>query len=79
MEVFVDAETAPLRSVIVGYPDNFLQVDAEIINETQRQYYDGPDAPTAEAGPNLSVAEGSIAVLDGTASSDPEGQTLSYT
>ena len=49
MEVFVDAETAPLRSVIVGYPDNFLQVDAEIINETQRQYYDGPDAPTAEA------------------------------
>lgn len=49
LDVFVDAETAPLRTVIVGYPDNFLQVDAEIINETQRQYYDGPDAPTAEA------------------------------
>ena len=49
MDVFVDSETAPLRSVIVGYPDNFLQVDAEIINETQRQYYDGPDAPTVEA------------------------------
>lgn len=49
MDVFVDSETAPLRSVIVGYPDNFLQVDAEIINETQRQYYFGEDAPTAEA------------------------------
>ena len=48
-EVFVDSETAPLRSVLLGYPDNFLQVDAEIINETQRQYYDGPDAPTREA------------------------------
>lgn len=47
MDVFVDSETAPLRSVIVGYPDNFLQVDPEIINETQRQYYFGPDAPTA--------------------------------
>jgi N-dimethylarginine dimethylaminohydrolase len=49
MDVFVDSETARLRSVIVGYPDNFLQVDAEIINETQRRFYDGPDAPTAEA------------------------------
>jgi N-dimethylarginine dimethylaminohydrolase len=48
MDVFVDSETAPLRSVIVGYPDNFLQVDPEIINETQRQYYFGPDAPTPE-------------------------------
>lgn len=49
MDVFVDSETAPLRSVIVGYPDNFLQVDPEIINETQRKFYDGPDAPTAAA------------------------------
>ncbi len=49
MDVFVDSETAPLRSVLVGYPDNFLQVDPEIINETQRQYYFGADAPTPEA------------------------------
>jgi N-dimethylarginine dimethylaminohydrolase len=49
VNVFVDSETAPLRSVIVGYPDNFLQVDAEIINETQRQYYSSPDRPTAAA------------------------------
>lgn len=49
MDVFVDSETAPLRSVLVGYPDNFLQVDAEIINESQRQWYHGPDAPTPAA------------------------------
>ncbi len=47
--MFVDSETAPLRSVIVGYPDNFMQVAPEIINESQRQYYDGPDAPTPAA------------------------------
>lgn len=49
MDVFVDSETAPLRSVLVGYPDNFLQVDAEIINESQRHWYHGPDAPTPAA------------------------------
>ncbi|MFK8024442.1 MAG: dimethylarginine dimethylaminohydrolase family protein [Ilumatobacter sp.] len=49
MDVFVDSETAPLRSVIVGYPDNFLQVEPEIINATQKQWYHGPDAPTREA------------------------------
>ena len=49
MDVFVDSETAPLRSVILGYPDNFMQVDPEIINETQRRFYDGPDAPTPAA------------------------------
>lgn len=49
MDVHVDSETAPLRSVIVGYPDNFLDVEPEIINETQRKFYDGPDAPTKAA------------------------------
>jgi len=49
MQVHVDSETARLRSVIVGYPDNFLDVEPEIINETQRKFYDGPDAPTKAA------------------------------
>jgi len=49
MQVHVDSEIAPLRSVIVGYPDNFLDVEPEIINETQRKFYDGPDAPTKAA------------------------------
>ena len=49
MNVYVDSETAPLKSVIVGYPDNFLQVEPEIINETQRYFYFGPERPTREA------------------------------
>ncbi|MEM7116952.1 MAG: arginine deiminase family protein [Chloroflexota bacterium] len=49
MDIFVNSEIAPLQSVIVGYPDNFLQVEPEIINETQRRFYFGPNSPTREA------------------------------
>ncbi len=44
----VTSETGRLRSVIIGYPDNFHQVPPTIINETQKQYYFGPDRPTRE-------------------------------
>jgi len=37
------------------------------------------DAPTADAGTARIVSEGSVATLDGTSSSDPEGQGLTYT
>ncbi len=49
MKVYVDSETAALQSVLVGYPDNFLQVEPEIINETQRNFYFGPERPTRAA------------------------------
>lgn len=49
LNIFVNSETAPLRSVIVGYPNNFLQVEPEIINETQRRFYFGTERPTREA------------------------------
>ena len=39
---------------------------------------DTNDAPTAEAGPPQTVAEGMGVTLDGAASGDPEKQTLSY-
>ncbi len=44
----VTSETGRLHSVIIGYPDNFHQVPPPIINETQKQYYFGPERPTRE-------------------------------
>ena len=49
LQISVFSETAPLKSVIVGYADNFLQVEPEIINETQKQYYFGENRPDPEA------------------------------
>ncbi|MCA9943678.1 MAG: hypothetical protein KC449_09370 [Anaerolineales bacterium] len=44
----VTSETGRLRSVIIGYPDNFHQAPPAIINETQKEYYFGPNCPTRQ-------------------------------
>lgn len=44
----VTTETGRLRSVIIGYPDNFHQVPPAIINEIQKKYYFSPNRPTRE-------------------------------
>lgn len=76
MKIHVDSETAPLQSVIVGYPDNFLQVEPEIINETQRRFYFGPNSPTREAV--TEQLNGFIDVLKSTGVTVFQPRPLSY-
>lgn len=45
-QLHVTSETGQLRSVIIGYPDNFDLDHAEIINETQKKYYFGENKPS---------------------------------
>jgi N-dimethylarginine dimethylaminohydrolase len=42
------SEAGRLRTVILGYADNFHQVEPEIINETQKRTYFGANPPTRE-------------------------------
>jgi N-dimethylarginine dimethylaminohydrolase len=45
LHISVTSETGLLKSVVVGYADNFLQVEPEIINETQKKTYFGDNPP----------------------------------
>lgn len=47
-DLWVNSETGLLKSVILGYPDNFHHIPPEIINETQKRTYYGDNPPTRE-------------------------------
>jgi hypothetical protein len=57
-----------------GLPSNAANTEVTVRDRDSQP----PGAPFAEAGIDQSVRAGAEAVLDGSASSDPEGQALSY-
>ncbi len=69
----VTADTDLVFSLTVTDPDG-LSSAADTVTITVRNNV----APTANAGPDQRVAEGAAVTLDGSASSDPEGGTLTH-
>ena len=67
----LDANETVTDTFTVGASDGNTQVVTITVTGAN-------DAPTADAWENREVAEGETVTLDGSGSSDPEGQTLSY-
>lgn len=45
-QIFVDSEVGFLEEVVIGFPDNFHLIIPEVINESQRKYYNTDHSPT---------------------------------
>ena len=69
--------TAPVGPAILEFqlevcdPEPLCSTDSVVVTLANR-------APTADAGPNQTVASGAAVNLDGTGSFDPEGEALTY-
>ncbi len=67
---------------VVGFEDQFGGGDRDF-NDNEFEFRGGvepqpPKEPVADAGPDQSVVEGSVVTLDGTGSTDPDSENLTY-
>lgn len=46
VDLSINSETAALKCVVIGYPNNFHDMPFEVVNKTQRAYYSSPLKPT---------------------------------
>ncbi|RJP26743.1 MAG: hypothetical protein C4520_00430 [Candidatus Abyssobacteria bacterium SURF_5] len=70
-EIFIDAFGDYIVDLIVSDGHCESAIDSVVISTIN-------SCPAADAGPDTSVVVGGTAFLDGSASSDPDGDTLSY-
>jgi hypothetical protein len=70
--------TAPTGGATLTFQLEVCNTDSLCDTDTVAIIVPGNMAPTANAGPDQSVAPGAFVQLDGTASTDPDGDALTY-